>query len=104
MGLFYYRSENRRYVANRGLAGGIAEAAIDGVTETSDSMTNTAVIFVAYRYPGGEMTVEKLFVDHIFTDSRGRDFRSPNRWFVSRRGTSLDPGTDVSYYLDHEAR
>jgi len=58
MGLSYYGSENRKFVASRDLARGTAEAAIDGVNETSDSMTNTAVIFVADRCPGGEMAVE----------------------------------------------
>ncbi len=39
--------------------GGTAEAAIDGVNETIDSMNNNAVIFVADRCPGGEMAVEQ---------------------------------------------
>ena len=58
-------------------------------------MTNTAVIFVAEGCPGGEKAVEKLFTNHIFVDLRGRDFDALNRWFVSRRGASLDAGTDV---------
>ncbi len=61
-------------------------------------MTNTAVIFVAEGCPGGEKTVEKSFTNHIFIELRGRDFRGSNRWFVSRRGASLDPGTDVNLF------
>lgn len=38
---------------------GTAEAAIDGVDETIDSTTNTAVILVADWFPGGEMAVEQ---------------------------------------------
>jgi len=41
------------------------------------------------------MAVEQWHIDHIFIDLRGRVFRGLNRWFVSRRGASLDPGTDV---------
>ena len=37
----------------------IAEAAIDGVDEIIDSMTNTSVILVADWFPGGEMAVEQ---------------------------------------------
>jgi len=58
-------------------------------------MTKTAVILVADRCPGGEMAVEQWHIDHIFIGLRGRVFRGLNRWFVSRRGASLDPGTDV---------
>ena len=39
--------------------GGTAEAAIDGVSKTIDSMTNTAVVLVADWFPGGEMAVEQ---------------------------------------------
>jgi hypothetical protein len=39
--------------------GGTAETAIDGVNETIDSMTNTAVILVAGWFLGGEMAVEQ---------------------------------------------
>jgi len=39
--------------------GETAEAVIDGVNETIDSMTNTAVILVAVWFPGGEMAVEQ---------------------------------------------
>lgn len=39
--------------------GETAEAAIDGVKETSNRMTNTAVILVADRCPGGEIAVEQ---------------------------------------------
>ena len=66
-------------------------------------MTNTAVIFVADRCPGGEMAVEKSFTNHIFIDLRGRDFKGLNWWFVSRRGASRDPGTDVIISSDSEA-
>ncbi len=38
--------------------GGTAEAAINGINETNDSMTNTAVILVADRRPAGEMALE----------------------------------------------
>jgi len=38
---------------------GIAEAAIDGVNETIDSMTNTPVILVADWFPRGEMASEQ---------------------------------------------
>ena len=48
-------------------------------------MTNTALIFVADRCPGGEMAVEKSFTNHIFIDLQGRDFKGLNWWFVSRR-------------------
>ena len=71
--------------------------AIDGVNRTSDSMTNTAVIFVAEGCPGGEKAVEKSFTNHIYADLRGRDFDALNRWFVSRRGASLDAGTDIIF-------
>lgn len=40
--------------------------------------------------------MEKPFINHIFIDLRGRDFKGPNRWFVSPRGASRDAGTDVS--------
>jgi len=39
--------------------GGTAEAAINGVSETIDSMTNTAVVLVSDWLPGGEMAVEQ---------------------------------------------
>ena len=39
--------------------GGAAEAAINGVNKTMDSMTNTAVVLVADWFPGGEMAVEQ---------------------------------------------
>jgi len=39
--------------------GGAAEAAIDGVNETIDSVTNTVVVLVADWFPGGEMAVEQ---------------------------------------------
>jgi len=42
------------------------------------------------------MAVEQWHIDHIFIDLRGRDFRGLNREIVSRRGASLDPGTDIS--------
>ena len=42
------------------------------------------------------MAVEKSFTNHIFIDLRERDFKGLNWWFVSRRGASRDPGTDVS--------
>ena len=58
-------------------------------------MTNTAVIFVEEGCPGGEKAVKKSFTNHISIDLQGRDFRCPNCWFVSRRGASRDPGTDV---------
>jgi len=41
------------------LSRGTAEAAIDGVNETIDSMTNIAVILVADWFAGGEMAVEQ---------------------------------------------
>jgi hypothetical protein len=86
----------RRYVGGRDWAGGTAEALIDGVNETIDSMTNTAVILIADWFPGGEMAVEQWHINNIFIDLRGRDFRGLNREFVSRRRASLDPGTDVT--------
>jgi hypothetical protein len=39
--------------------GEAAEAAIDGVKETIDSITNTVVILVADWFPGGEMALEQ---------------------------------------------
>jgi hypothetical protein len=39
--------------------GGAVEAAIDGVNETIDSMTDTAVVLVADWFPGGEMAVKQ---------------------------------------------
>jgi hypothetical protein len=38
--------------------GGAAEAAIDGVSEAIDTMTNTAQVLVADWFPGGEIAVE----------------------------------------------
>jgi hypothetical protein len=35
--------------------GGAAEAASDGVNQTVDSLTNTAVFLIADLFPGGEM-------------------------------------------------
>ena len=81
--------------------GETAKAAIDGVNETSDSMTNTAVIFVADRCLGGEITIEKSFTNDISIDLRGRDFKDPNCWFVSTRGASRDAGTDVRYLITY---
>ena len=40
--------------------------------------------------------MEKPFINHIFIDLRGRDFKGPNCWFVSPRGASRDAGTDVN--------
>jgi len=37
-------------------------------------------------------------IDHNFVDLQRRDIRCLNRGFVSRRGASLDPGTDVMRY------
>jgi hypothetical protein len=59
-------------------------------------MIKIAIILVANKCPKEEMTVEQWHIDHIFIDLRGRVFRDLNRWFVSRRGASLDPGTDVT--------
>jgi len=39
--------------------GGTAEATIDGVNETSNRMTNTAIILVADRCPKGEIAMEQ---------------------------------------------
>ena len=39
--------------------------------------------------------MEKPFINHIFMNLRGRDFKGPNCWFVLPRGASLDVGTDV---------
>ena len=39
--------------------GGAAEAAIDGVNETIDSVTDTMVVLVADWFPGGEMGGEQ---------------------------------------------
>ena len=39
--------------------GGIAEAAINGVNETINSITNTAVALIADWFPGGEMAAEQ---------------------------------------------
>lgn len=50
--IFYCGSENRRFVAGHDLEGGTAKAAIDSVTETSDSMTNTTVVFVVLQVSG----------------------------------------------------
>ena len=61
-------------------------------------MTNTAVIFIAERCPGGEITMQKPFINHIFINLGGRDFKGPKYWFVSPRGASRDAGTDVSPY------
>jgi hypothetical protein len=38
---------------------GAAEVAIDGINETIDGMTNTAVVLIADWFPGGEMAVEQ---------------------------------------------
>jgi hypothetical protein len=38
--------------------GGTAKAAVDGVNETIDRMTNTVVILVADWFPRGEMAIE----------------------------------------------
>ena len=75
--------------------GGAAEAAIDGVNEAIDSMTNIGIVLVVGRFSGREMTEEHWRIDNIFIDLRGRHFRGPNREFVSRRRVSRDAGTDV---------
>ena len=73
--------------------------AIGGVNRTSDSITNTTVIFVADGCPGGEITMEKPFINHIFIGLRGTDFKGPNCWFVSPRGASRDARTDIMCYV-----
>lgn len=46
----------RLAVANK--QGGVAGGAIDGVDETIDSLTNTAVILVGHGFPGRGITVD----------------------------------------------
>ena len=45
-------------MTDRDLAGGTAERAVDGVSGTSNSITNIAVFFVANRRRDGGMAVE----------------------------------------------
>ena len=48
--------------------GGAAEAAINSVNDTIDSITNSKVILVADWLPRGEIAVEQLYIDCFFKD------------------------------------
>jgi hypothetical protein len=51
-----------------------AEAAIDGVNETIDSMTRKPFCNENYRGIGGEITVEQRHISQIFIYLRKKDF------------------------------
>lgn len=55
IGLSFWHTELRRKSYSRGLAGGAAEAAIDGVNRTIHSVTDAGVVLIADLFPGGEM-------------------------------------------------
>ena len=76
-----------------------AEAAIGGVSKTSEWMINTAINLVADRYPAGEKAAKQRHMDHIFTDLWWRVFEGLNHQFVSRRGVSLHIGTDINMFF-----
>ena len=75
--------------------GGTAEAALDATDGTIDSKTKTPIYSRCTLVQGIEVAVEQSYIDQKILDSRGRGLRCLNRRFVSRRGASLDPGTDI---------
>ena len=74
---------------------------IDGVDETIDSMTNRSYFLVADRLSRGEIVEEQWHIITDYTMAR-RDLGYINCRFVSRRGASLHPGTDVSYHNKYQ--
>ena len=76
--------------------GGTVKTAIDDVNETIDSMINRSYFLVTDRFPRGQIVEEQWHINKNFIDWRGRDLRYLNYRFVSRRGASLDAGTDVN--------
>jgi hypothetical protein len=64
--------------------GGTAEAAIDWVNETIDSMANHSNTLVAGWFPEGKMAEKQWHVDKNYVDSRRRDLKFLNCRFVSR--------------------
>jgi hypothetical protein len=60
-------------------------------------MINCSDFLVTDWFPKRGMTKKQRYIDDNFIDLRGRDLRCLNGRFVSRRGVSLDSGTDVRY-------
>ena len=77
-------------------SGQIAEAANDSISDTSNRMTNTAVILVINWYTGGEMAIEQQQIEEIFIYGQVRVFESVKHQCVSRQGASLDTGKDIN--------
>lgn len=51
---------------------------INSVNRINNNIINIAIIFVIDRYSKEEMIVEKSFINYIFIDLRGRDFKGLN--------------------------
>ncbi len=76
--------------------GGTAEAVLESIDGTIDSVIDSGNFLIADWGPEGEMVAEQGQIDHISIDLRGRDFRGPNRKTVPSRRASLDVGMDVT--------
>jgi hypothetical protein len=59
-----------------------AEATSDGGNEAIYSVTDTAVVLVADRFPSGEMAVNHCHIDYIIIDLQGRVFKSLKCKFI----------------------
>ena len=77
--------------------GGTAEAALDAVDGTIDSMTTSAVFSHCKPNPRRETAEEQRQTNYNFICSQGRNLRPLNNGFVSAWWVSLYLGTDVTY-------
>ena len=75
--------------------GKIAEARNESISESSDRMTNDALILIIKQDLGKAIVVEQQHIKEIFIYRQERIFESVNHQFVSRQGASLDTGKDI---------
>ncbi len=87
--------ENMRMVVVE--QGGTAEAVLDAVNETIDSMTRIVVIFFFFGRldSWGELAEEQWNNNYNFIDSREKDLRCFTSRFVPSRRASRNLGRDI---------
>ena len=81
--------------------GKIAKARNKSISESSDRMTNDALILVIKQDPGKAIVVEQQQIKEIFIYRQERISESVNHQCVSRQGAFLDTGKDIRrrYFL-----
>ena len=77
--------------------GGTAKTALDTTNGMIDNKTKTRVYSRCTLEQGVEMVIEQSDFDRNFIDSRGNYLGCLKSGSVSRRGASLDAGTDVTW-------